>query len=86
MLVAASAIAGRVRWWIVSKKPSPLPTDGNQPRFTAKTRISTMAATNAGSAAEIVVDDEHAGVGRSRAAAPRAGPSAMPKKTMISDA
>ena len=40
---------------MVFQKPVPFPMAGNQPSFTANTRMSTIAATNAGIAAEIAV-------------------------------
>src|SRR6266566_507426 len=51
----ASAKAGNVRCRMLSTRPAPLPMAGNQPSFTANTRMSTIAATNAGMAAEMAV-------------------------------
>ena len=51
----ARAIAGSVKCRRLLTKSVPLPSAGNQPSFTANTRISTIAATNAGMAAEIAV-------------------------------
>ena len=65
--VSASAIAGSVRCSDpVDERPRPSPSAGNQPRLTANTSSSTIAATNAGSAAEMVVADDHARVDRRR--------------------
>src|SRR4030081_428724 len=51
----ARANAGSVKCLTWSKKPIPLPIDGNHWSCTANTRIRTIAATNAGSDAETAV-------------------------------
>ena len=53
--LSASAIAGNVRCLIVSNPPSPEPSAGNHPRLTENTDNNTIAATNDGTAAKIVV-------------------------------
>ena len=51
----ANATAGSVRCLTWSKAPSPVPSAGNQPSWTANTDSNTIAATNVGTAAPIVV-------------------------------
>ena len=59
---------------------------GNQPRLTANSRISTIAATNAGMAAEMVVATS-APVSRTPGRSPASDAERRcPAATMISDA
>jgi len=76
----ARATAGKVRCFTWSKNPTPLPIEGNHCSCTAKTRISTIAATKAGSDAEIAVMTrtlESRRPGRRPDAMPRPTPMAM---------
>ena len=73
---AASAIAGSVRWWRRSTNPEPVPIAGNQPSPTANTASSTIAATNDGTAARIVV-----AVTIVESRAPRRRPATTPSPT-----
>src|SRR5215472_3351921 len=81
----ARAIAGSVKCRTLSRKPVPFPRAGNQPSFTANTRMSTIAATNAGMAAETAVVTS-VPVSSFPGRRPETRPRPIPSATMIRDA
>ena len=68
------------------EQPVPAPSAGNQPSLTAKTEISTIAATNDGIAANTVVPDDHRRVERPAAKARERPPSRSPESRIRIDA
>ncbi len=81
----ASANAGSVKWRTLLSKLVPFPSAGNQRSFTANSKISAIAATNAGMAAQTAVTTSvlvSSRPGRSPDMMPRPTPST----TMITDA
>ena len=81
----ARAMAGRVRCLTSLRKPVPLPSAGNQRSFTANRMISTIAATNAGMAAETAVTTRVL-VSNLPCRSPDTTPRPMPSTTMMRDA
>ena len=82
---AASAIAGSVRCEIVPPKPEPVPNAGNHPRLTANTDSSTIAATNEGIAAKMVLIAITA-LSTAPRRSPASNPSPTPKTTIRMEA
>ncbi len=78
-------MAGRVKCLTLLTKLVPFPSAGNQPSFTANSMISTMAATNAGMAAETAVTTS-ALVSNAPGRSPDTMPRPIPSTTMIPDA
>src|ERR1700761_6662902 len=81
----ARAIAGSVKCRMLLARSVPLPRAGNQLSLTANSRISTIAATNAGMAADTAVVTS-VPVSRTPGRSPATMPMPIPSTAMISDA
>ena len=78
-------MAGSVKCLTLLRKLVPFPSAGNQPSFTANSKISAMAATNAGMAAETAVTTSVL-VSNPPRRRPDTIPRTTPTTTMIKDA
>src|SRR5262249_5120133 len=81
----AKCAAGREECRAVLRKPVPFPSAGNQRSLTANSKISTIAAMNAGTAAETAVTTSVV-VSSRPGRSPDTTPRPTPRTTMIRDA